>query len=66
MDYLMVQPIGKEKKTMVVLNNVQYIEPTDTGSKIYFVSGGTLSIADDTKLMYNSLEKMKKQYFIRR
>ena len=55
----MVQPIGKEKKTMVVLNNVQYIEPTDTGSKIYFVSGGTLSIADDAKLMYNSLEKMK-------
>jgi len=56
MDYLMVQPIGKENKTMIVLSNVQYIEPNDTGSKIYFVSGGYLDVADDTKLMYNSLQ----------
>ena len=55
----MVQPIGKENKTMIVLNNVQYIEPTDAGSKIYFVSGGYLNVTDDTKLMYNSLEKKK-------
>ena len=61
MNYLMVQPVDGENKIMIVLSNVQFIEPQGNGSMIHFVSGDTLDVTDNTKLMYNTLEIMNKK-----
>ena len=61
MDYLMVQPVDGEDKIMIVLSNVQFIEQFKNDSRIHFVSGDSLDVIDSTKLIYNSLELMKRK-----
>ena len=61
MDYLMVQPVDGEDKIMIVLSNVQFIEQFKNDSRIHFVSGDLLDVIDSTKLIYNSLELMKRK-----
>jgi hypothetical protein len=61
MNYLMVQPVDGENKIMIVLSNVQFIEPLRNGSSIHFVSGDTLDVTDNTGLMYNTLEIMNRK-----
>jgi len=61
MNYLMVQPVDGENKIMIVLSNVQFIEPLRNGSMIHFVSGDTLDVIDNTNLIYNTLEIMNRK-----